>query len=92
MMSVRGIQRVLVYYASACLAAVVIHIAVGWERKVLMPGSFLVMILFGLAALPWAFLNITNLLCPYKRHQNVSELITHLVFLFLISVVGLRAW
>lgn len=91
-MSVKGIRRVIVYYASACLAALFIHTAIGWEHRALMPRSFLVMILFGLAALPWAFLNISNLLCPQKRHQNVSELITHLVFLFFILVVGLKAW
>ena len=90
-MSVKGIRRVIVYYASACLSALFIHIAIGWEHRVLMPRSFLVLILFGLAALPWAFLNISNLLCPQKRHQNVFELITHLVFLLFIFIVGFRA-
>lgn len=91
-MSVKGIQRVSIYYASALLVALVIHIAIGWEHRVLMPRSFLVIILFGLGALPWAFLNISNLLCPHKRHQNVCELITHIFFLFLISVAGLRVF
>lgn len=89
-MCVKGIRRVSIYYASAFLAALVIHFAVGWEHRILMPRSFLVIILFGLGALPWAFLNISNLLCPHKRPQNVSELMTHMFFLSLISVAGLR--
>ncbi|MEX1239558.1 MAG: hypothetical protein WEB30_07570 [Cyclobacteriaceae bacterium] len=80
------------YYLTGFFIALIIHVIIGWEYKVLMPRSFAVIILLALAGLPWAFLNISNLLCPLKRPQNLAELVSHIFFLLLISVVAVKVW
>lgn len=85
-------RRVIVYYLVGIFTASLIHISITWERKYLMPNSYIVVIMFGLAALPWAALNLLNLLCPVKRRQNLGELIAHWVFLFLIVLVAVLMW
>lgn len=91
-MSIKGINRVIVYYLSGFFAALITHMVIGWEHKVLMPRSYAVLVLLGLAGLPWAFLNISNLFCPYKRSKNLAELIAHGFFLLLISALGSKVW
>lgn len=90
-MATKGIRRVLIYYAFGLIVALIVHLLIGWENELFMPRSFLVIILLGLTALPWACLNILNLIFPQKRPQNLAELLTHAIFL-LIFVVALRAW
>ncbi len=86
----KGLISVSIYYLTGSFITVLIHLMLGWEMKVLMPPSFMVIILLSLIALPWAFLNISNLLCPVKRPQNLGELLMHSVFLLLWSGIVLN--
>lgn len=92
MMAIKGIRRVVRYYAFGLIVALIVHFLIGWENKLFMPRSFIVVILLALIALPWAFLNMLNLLFPRSRPQNLAELLTHGIFLLLIVVVALRVW
>ncbi|MEX2235412.1 MAG: hypothetical protein WD824_24835 [Cyclobacteriaceae bacterium] len=81
---------VIAYYVTGLICMLIIHLIIGWENRVLMPRSFLVIILIGLCALPWVGLNITNLFCPVKPPQNLNELFIHGIFLLLIFGIVLK--
>ena len=88
----KGLQRVLTYYLIGFIAALIIHLLTGSDNRVLMPKSYLVIILSGTAALPWTFLNICNLVYAKKRLQNFVELCTHAAFIFIIFFVADNVW
>jgi hypothetical protein len=84
----RGLKRVFVYYLLGVIATLIFHIVTGWESKVMMPKSTMLLILVIMIGLPWAILNVMGLGCPVKRSQNSGELTVHsVVFIIAIAFV-----
>lgn len=88
---VTSIRRVIAYYLTGILVMTMVHIFIGWENKILMPRSFLVLIFLWLVALPWSFINISNLFCASKRSQNLHELFIHGLFFLVIAGILVRS-
>ena len=84
-------QKVAAYYVSGFALWMVVHLVMGSDTRMLMPRSFLVIILLALAALPWFFINLFNLAYASKRQGNFVDLVTHVLFLTVIILLT-RAW
>jgi glucose dehydrogenase len=84
---VNGLKNSILFYALSIGVTIAVHIIIGWENKSLFPKSAIVMIFGVLVAIPWAFLNISNLLCPIKRFRNAGELMAHVIFLGTLMVI-----
>jgi hypothetical protein len=81
-----GLRNSTLFYVLSIAAAVVVHAMLGWENKSFIPKSAIVMIFVCLIALPWALLNVSNLIYPVKRFRNAGELIAHVIFLGVIVI------
>ena len=82
-----GLKNSILFYALSITITIAVHVVIGWQNKVFLPKSAIVIIFVALVAIPWALLNISNLICPIKRFRNAGELIAHIIFLGIISVL-----
>jgi hypothetical protein len=82
-----GLKNSILFYALGIAVTMAVHIMIGWENKSLFPKSAIVIIFVVLVAIPWALLNISNLICPIKRFRNVGELMAHLIFFATVAVI-----
>lgn len=76
--------RVCRYYVLLFAASMLAHAVLGHTRDVLMPRAFVLMFIGVLAALPWVAVNACNIISQGRRSSDVSELLTHCLFLFVI--------
>jgi hypothetical protein len=83
----KGIKSATSFYVAGGLLTLIVHVVHGWEHKVLYPHCFLIVILMALAALPWAFYNLTHFLYPNKRAENLGEFIMHIFFFLLVGTI-----
>ena len=81
-----GLKNSILFYAFSVGIMAAVHVVIGWENKALLPKSAIVMIFVALVAIPWALLNISNLICPVRRFRNAGELIVHAIFLGVLSM------
>lgn len=80
-MSLIHARAVVLYYFSGLLITLIVHLFVGWEIRILLPRSIIVILFFILGGLPWFVLNLTNLFSANRRTKNLHELILHTIFL-----------
>lgn len=77
------------YYAGGLLLSFIVHLWLGWEHKFLPPVSTAVFLLVLVAGLPWAVLNLMNLILSKFCPRQTGELLAHGIILIL---AGIALW
>lgn len=77
-------SRVCVYYLTVIVLSLAVHAVLPSDDNVLMPRAVAFTVIAVLTALPWAFLNVVNLLYAPNSRRDLSELMTHFFFLAIL--------